>query len=416
MEPPRPKLTLVVFHAAGHNKEDLFRDRESAFQRLRSLFTFDAIPYDQYILNAEANDTTVYLPFIASGGSEALLLRHRHLLPAPFALLYDPYHNSLPAALEIASALEENVPVIGLDALTPQYVETAGHLQRTARSFTRTKAALIGCPSEWLVASAITRTESLTSKCGMRFEKIDPQEVIDRFSHTTGLTSAGTALLHKLETHTKPNPIPSASLAEALKMHQCIEEVINVYGCNALTLRCFDLIAQCGASPCLSLALLNQKGIPAACEGDIPSLMTLTAVRHLTGQPAFMANPNDFDPERHTVTVAHCTVPLDMPVSFRFDTHFETRCSVAIDGRFPEHRPYTLVKWAGENLQRYYAEEGTSLPCAHAVNRCRTQLHLQLNQSFDSFRGKRMANHVIVVEGHHKKLFDAWNLYLTSRH
>ena len=41
-----------------------------------------------------------------------------------------------------------------------------------------------------------------------------------------------------------------------------------------------------------SIALLNDDGLTATCEGDIAALITMHIVRLLTGQPSFQANPS----------------------------------------------------------------------------------------------------------------------------
>lgn len=417
MEHRKPNLALIVFFAAGHNREKLFNDREHFFEQLRTRFTLSVIPFDKFDVRGAFEPDTVYLPFIASGGSEELFIRYNDTLPAPFFLLYDAYHNSLPASLEIASAIsdgkEGSCTVERIDSLSTETVLAYLHLQQTARLIRSTRAALVGPPSPWLVASTID-TSALTQMLGIQFTFVQPGEVIERYTNTSCLSPDNVLLQNTLQANSLPHSICSAELEKALTMHQCLESILKEKNANAITLRCFDLINECGASPCLSLALLNQKGIPAACEGDVPSLMTLLSAMFLTGKPAFMANPNAFDNTSNTVELAHCTLPLNMPQSYRLTTHFETGCSVAVDGRFVPGRPYTLVKWAKERLERFYVDEGTSIPCEYSLNRCRTQLKIQLDSSFESFQKKGMANHVILVEGHYKSLFERWNQYLTS--
>jgi L-fucose isomerase and related proteins len=38
-------------------------------------------------------------------------------------------------------------------------------------------------------------------------------------------------------------------------------------------------------TPCISLALLNQMGIPAACEGDLRALYSIYVLFRLSGGP-----------------------------------------------------------------------------------------------------------------------------------
>ena len=51
---------------------------------------------------------------------------------------------------------------------------------------------------------------------------------------------------------------------------------------------CFDLeaVRKMGWTPCISLTLLNQRGLPAACEGDLQALFSMYVLSKLSGKPA----------------------------------------------------------------------------------------------------------------------------------
>jgi len=63
--------------------------------------------------------------------------------------------------------------------------------------------------------------------------------------------------------------------------------------------------------PCLGFARLRDRGIPAACEGDMDSLLTMLLFQYLIDCPGFQGNAT-FDTARNTLWTAHCTAPLKM--------------------------------------------------------------------------------------------------------
>jgi hypothetical protein len=63
--------------------------------------------------------------------------------------------------------------------------------------------------------------------------------------------------------------------------------------------------------PCLGFARLRDAGIPAACEGDMDSLLTMLLFQYAFDQAGFQGNAT-FDTSRNVLWTAHCTAPLKM--------------------------------------------------------------------------------------------------------
>ena len=63
--------------------------------------------------------------------------------------------------------------------------------------------------------------------------------------------------------------------------------------------------------PCLGFARLRDRGIPAACEGDMDSLLTMLLFQYAIDRPGFQGNAT-FDTARNALWTAHCTAPLKM--------------------------------------------------------------------------------------------------------
>jgi hypothetical protein len=64
--------------------------------------------------------------------------------------------------------------------------------------------------------------------------------------------------------------------------------------------------------PCLGFSRLNDRGIPAACDGDMDCLLTMLIFQHALGQPGFLGNAAGVDTSRSAFHLSHCSAPLKM--------------------------------------------------------------------------------------------------------
>lgn len=64
--------------------------------------------------------------------------------------------------------------------------------------------------------------------------------------------------------------------------------------------------------PCLGFSRLNDRGIPAACDGDMDCLLTMLILQYATGQAGFLGNAAGVDTARNAFHLSHCSAPLKM--------------------------------------------------------------------------------------------------------
>ena len=87
-------------------------------------------------------------------------------------------------------------------------------------------------------------------------------------------------------------------LLEVAKMYRAIESLMSERGANAMTINCLsDLSRQRFIPPCIALARLMDEGAPAACEGDLNTLLTMMLFSFTSGEPPIMGNIYLFRPE-----------------------------------------------------------------------------------------------------------------------
>lgn len=63
--------------------------------------------------------------------------------------------------------------------------------------------------------------------------------------------------------------------------------------------------------PCLGFTRLRDRGVPASCEGDMDSLLTMILFGYMFDIPGFQGNAT-FDTSKNAVWTAHCVGPLKM--------------------------------------------------------------------------------------------------------
>jgi hypothetical protein len=64
--------------------------------------------------------------------------------------------------------------------------------------------------------------------------------------------------------------------------------------------------------PCLGFSRLNDRGIPAACDGDMDCLLTMLICQYAFNRAGFLGNAGGVDTARNAFHLAHCSAPLRM--------------------------------------------------------------------------------------------------------
>ncbi len=325
----------------------------------------------------------------------------------PVTLLATASNNSLPASLEILSWLN-SLGLIGLKnnrLLHGPLSSLKGNVEkrmddlRILEALKRSRFGVIGRPSDWLIASSVDY-EMVSKRWGTSIVDVPLQEVLDYVG-----TFSEEEVKHVLPRFSKAQfkeGVTDDNIAGAVKIYLALEKIIAHYQLTAFTLRCFNLLEPLQNTGCLSLSRLNDEGITAGCEGDVPALFTMYINQLITGKPAFMANPSRIDD--NVLTLAHCTVAPGMVKSFGFKTHFESGLGVGIAGTF-EPGPVTVSKIGGLNLDRYYVAEGELTGNLQAEDLCRTQITIRMDEGTEYYFKRPLGNHHIVSNGPHAKRF-----------
>ena len=343
------------------------------------------------------------LIYVRTGGAEGIF---KSLLPEMLARGIERYYlltsgmsNSLAASLEILSYLrQQGLKGEVLHGSAPYLQQRVSALETVAKARKQlqgTRIGVIGQPSDWLIASQADPM-ALSDRLGVKLVEVPMQELLNEI--------AKAPRNHAPEEEQMADKVRQA-YPGATQIYHALEVLVKRYELGAFTLRCFDLLTSVGNTGCLALASFNSDGIPAACEGDVPALLSMMIAHALTGCTGFQANPARIDVETGRMLFAHCTVPFNMVTGWQYDTHFESGIGVGIHGNLPEG-PVTVFKVSGK-LDRHFVAEGELLENQYEDHLCRTQVVLQLRpEDARYFLTNPIGNHHIILPGHCKNLLE----------
>ncbi len=433
------RLKLIIFASELHNNASVMNTRSEMLGELRKIVDLQ-IDYPTSLMantsriskyidgglpaggRPAGDEDSATVCFIATGGTEEIFRNYTDTLPDKVILLSDGFHNSLAAALEISTFLESkeisyihfNAPLDYNADFFRKMVEcifnstesVAGQVsgpdaapefpKAVRNALSKTKIGLIGGRSSWLISSDIDK-EAVTKRFGTSFIDISIEEVEKAFGMVSPSNPKVTETVTRMERFLAPDR-SGEDLLEAAKMYAALKGLCSKYNLNAITIKCFDLISSCRTTACLALALLNEEGIVAGCEGDIPALWTMLYAKAAMGKPSFMCNPSSMNSEELTLDLAHCTIPLNMVHGFRLPSHFESSLGIGIAGSVPSGK-FEIIKFSGKELEHFYRAEGEVIMNTNIPQRCRTQLRFKFEDKdcFDRFLSTDKGNHVILV-------------------
>ena len=344
------------------------------------------------------------LIFVRTGGTEGIFQQMMPALvgksDAPFYLLASDKSNSLAASLEILSYLRQQGKQGEILHGNPEYIASRIQLlcrvESAVKRLRQSRLGVIGKPSDWLIASHAD-ADTVRQKLGIKLLEISMQELLDTLSAT----------LEPVPTEHCDMPAVNEALPGACRIYEALKTIVQKYGLQGFTIRCFDLLDAVHNTGCWALAKLNAEGYIAGCEGDVPTMLTMMLLRALTGASSFQANPASIHPETGEILLAHCTIPFDMVQCYELDTHFESGIGVGIRG-FVLEGPVTICKVSGD-LSRAFVTEGELVRTQTKPDLCRTQLVVRLVNPSDTkyFLTNPIGNHHVVVVGQHAEALKA---------
>ncbi len=336
---------------------------------------------------------------LVTGGTERLALGAIETVPGPVFLLAHAELNSLPAALEVLGYLHQqgrSGRIFLSDDGDDRTLGRLAHHLEARRRLQSARLGRIGTPSDWLVAS-VPSAELVRSTWGPTVLEVPMEELFEALRAVDGREAkrVGDDATAGAEAVREPSP-PDLDAAACVTV--ALRAVARAHRLDACTLRCFDLVSELRTTGCLALSWLQDEGVVAGCEGDVPATLTLLWLRSMTDHPGFMANPQGVDPAAGTLWLAHCTIARRLVSRYSLRSHFESSLGVGIAGEVPPG-PATLVRIGGADLRALFASDAEVVANGDSPARCRTQVLVRLATDVRELLVHPLGNHHVLTPG-----------------
>ena len=394
------KLNLITFASSLATRESIFTDHHELLDAIAEKYEV------RYIFPEELDGTTpqgATMVLVGRGGVEEMVKANIDRLPPYVVLIADGLKNSLAASLEILSWMRQNNRhgrvLHGPTDFIMQGINDYATAHDAITRLNGMRVGVIGKPSGWLIASNVDYS-AMRERWGVEMVDVPLDEVVTGYEAVTDAEVQDIAdeFISKAVGIKEPS---RDEVVKAMRLYRSVKGIVERYNLDAFTLNCFDLIPTTRTTGCVALALLNQEGIPAGCEGDEQTLLTMLAVQVATGEMTFMANPSKIlDNAAHEMVFAHCTIAPAMTDRYIVRDHYESLSGVAVEGIF-EPMDMTVVKCGGRGMEHFFISKAQLLECTSNPNMCRTQLHLRLDETLDYFLERSIGNHHVIVRGNH---------------
>ena len=166
----------------------------------------------------------------------------------------------------------------------------------------------VGCIGARTTAFKTTRFDEIAlQKYDITVESFDLSELVFKVQKR-GVDDAVKAKVERLRAYTDCSCVPQDRMETLAKISCTIDDYVAEYHLDALSLRCWNemetILRVC---PCVLLSELNDRGIPASCEIDLCSALTMRAMQLASGKPTAVLDwNNNYGDDPDKVILFHC--------------------------------------------------------------------------------------------------------------
>jgi len=220
------------------------------------------------------------------------------------------------------------------------------------------KRFTVGCIGARTTAFKTTRFDEITlQKYGITVESFDLSELIFKVQNMADDAPGVAEKIERLNDYTNCSNVPAKNMSTLAKISLVIDEYVEDYHLDAITLRCWNemetILRVC---PCVLLSELNDRGIVASCEIDLCSAITMRAMNLASGLPTAVLDwNNNYGEEENKVILFHCG-----PVA---------QTLMTAKGTVTEHKMFAK----GDPGSGWGSNEGRIKPMPITISNCQTK-------------------------------------------
>lgn len=196
-----------------------------------------------------------------------------------------------------------------VDPLTPQFRENLDDFAAICRAVKGMKRFNLGCIGARTTAFKTVRFDEVTlQRYGINVESFDLSELIFKVGKKSDDDSKVSSRINELRAYADFTTVPEKNMITLAKISVVIDEYIDEYHLDAITLRCWNemetILRVC---PCVLISYLNDRGIVCSCEIDLTSAITMRAMALASCKPtACLDWNNNYGDDENKVILFHC--------------------------------------------------------------------------------------------------------------
>ena len=193
--------------------------------------------------------------------------------------------------------------------LTPAFAKNLHDFAAICRVVKGMKRFTIGCIGARTTAFKTVRFDEVTmQRHGINVESFDLSELFEFVRAKADDDEKVIAKKAALEKYTDFSNVPEEKKIMLSKISVVIDEYIETYHLDAISLRCWnEMETYLRVCPCVLISELNDRGIVASCEIDMCSAITMRALSLATEGPAACLDwNNNYGDDPDKVILFHC--------------------------------------------------------------------------------------------------------------
>ena len=150
--------------------------------------------------------------------------------------------------------------------------------------------------------------EIALEKYGITVESFDLSDLVYKVNLLDEKDPRVVNRIRRLREYTDCSGVPHENMNMLGKIGVLIDEYIDEYHLDAITLRCWnDMETILRVCPCVLLSELNDRGLVASCEIDLCSAITMRAMQLASEQPTTVLDwNNNYGDDENKVILFHC--------------------------------------------------------------------------------------------------------------
>jgi L-fucose isomerase-like protein len=399
---------LQVLPVLVCRKEDVKEEfLERRVEQLRNSLTFKPQILKAVIVNDERD----------------VLSLKKHVGKADVTLLFKPHLGQGSCVVKIA---EYGLPIIlfneegkvnnPLDALEYLYhrkevwvavdysaVDSCLRLLSVKKEMERTKILVLNADYphwERFLCRVSGGIEAIKETFGIDIEYVKSEEVIERWKSIAEKRAVSIAEKWMKEAEKVVEP-EKKDLLSVARLYLAMKDLLEEKGAQAITMAYGDDPLPV---PCFAYTNLRDEGIPAACEADIISLLSMIILHYVTDKPCFMGN-TFVDLKDEAIILSHCVCPRKMKgysacaVPYVLRSYHTKRFAGSLTAfvKMNTDHEVTICRLGGD-LKTMLITKGKIMSCGDINHYCRVTVKIKTDDP-RGFIHKTSGNHHVMVYG-----------------